>query len=286
MKKIALFPNRYQKQLSDGAASLVCMLDQLGAELYADEIFTSFFDALPVRICPIKDVLDSIDLAIALGGDGTVLYTAHEVLEHRIPILGINFGCLGFLTELEADAVSSLQEILNGDFQIEERRLCKIETDSGCCFYALNEAVISSTVSVELGEFDLHVDENEVDHYRADGLIIATPTGSTAYSLSAGGPLVSPKMDCLLVTPICPHSLYARPWVLSSESSLGITFYSQKNHPFVLSVDGLERCELPLGTKVTVCYADVSTRFIRVGNHSFYDVVRQKLTERRNDHEK
>lgn len=286
MKKIALFPNRYQTSLSEGASSLVQLLNQLGAEIYADESFNAFFSTLPIKLCPIHEVLSDVDLAIALGGDGTVLYTAHEVLEYQIPILGINFGCLGFLTELEGEAVSSLRGILNGDYQIEERRLCKIETDSGNCFYALNEAVVSSAISVELSEFQLFADGNKVDDYRADGLIVATPTGSTAYSLSAGGPLVSPKMDCLLVTPICPHSLYARPWVLSSESELDITFYSQKGHPFVLSIDGLERCELSAGTKVMIQYADVSTRFIRVGNHSFYDVVRQKLTDRRSDYEK
>ena len=286
MNKVALFPNRYLDELPDGAAELVNLLNRLGAKLYADVSFADYFDSLPVQACPICDMLPEIDIAIALGGDGTVLYTAHEVLEYQIPILGINFGCLGFLTELEADAVSSLQEILNGNYQIEERRLCQIETDTGACFFALNEAAVSSAVSVELSEFNLYADGNKVDDYRADGLIVATPTGSTAYSLSAGGPLVAPQLDCLLVTPICPHSLHARPWVLSPESVLEITFYSQKGHPFVLSIDGLERCEMEAGTKVTIRYADASTRFIRVGNHSFYDVVRQKLTERRVSYEK
>lgn len=286
MKKIALFPNRYQNQLPARALALVHLLHRSGAVLYADESCASFFKGLPVELCALHTMLPEIELTVALGGDGTVLYTAHQVLDYQIPILGINFGSLGFLTELEADAVSSLQQILSGDFEIEERRLCKIETDSGQTFYALNEAVVSSAVSVELSEFNLSVDGNEVDYYRADGLIVATPTGSTAYSLSAGGPLVSPKMDCLLVTPICPHSLYARPWVLSSESNLEITFYSQKDHPFVLSVDGLERCELPAGVKVRIGYSELSTRFVRVGNHSFYDVVRQKLSERRGGNEK
>ncbi len=286
MNKIVLFPNRYQEILPKGASSLVSLLKKLGAEIYVDHSFATFFDSLPVTLCSIQNVLPEIDFAIALGGDGTVLYTAHEVLEQQIPILGINFGCLGFLTELEGDAISSLQEILDGNYQIEERRLCKIETDTGKTFYALNEATVSSAVSVELSEFQLYADGNKVDYYRADGLIVATPTGSTAYSLSAGGPLVAPQLDCLLVTPICPHSLYARPWVLSANSVLDLTFYSQKGHPFVLSIDGLERCELPAGTKVTIRYTDISTRFIRVGNHSFYDIVRQKLTDRRSDYEK
>ena len=286
MKKVALFPNRYLDKLPVGATELIDLLNRLGAELYADRSFATFFEALPVQLCSLHDALSEVDIAIALGGDGTVLFAAHEVLEYQIPILGINFGRLGFLTELEADAVSSLQEILNGNYQIEERRLCQIETDTGACFFALNEAVVSSAVSVELSEFNLYADGNKVDDYRADGLIVATPTGSTAYSLSAGGPLVAPQLDCLLVTPTCPHSLHARPWVLSAESVLDITFYSQKGHPFVLSIDGLERCELEAGTKVTLRYANTSTRFIRVGNHSFYDVVRQKLTDRRAGYEK
>ncbi len=286
MKKIALFPNAYKNELPLGAATLIQRLVELNAELYADVSYAEFFQQLPVSLCQMDEQLAKIDLAIALGGDGTVLYTAHRVLAFQIPILGINFGSLGFLTELEADAVSSLEQILKGEFEIEERRLCEIETDSGETFYALNEAAVSSAVSVELSEFNLEADGRELDLYRADGLIVATPTGSTAYSLSAGGPLVSPELDCLLVTPICPHSLYARPWVLSPESVLKIGFYSQKGHPFVLSVDGLERCELSADTTITLRYSKTTTKFVRLGNHSFYDVVRHKLTDRRCRYEK
>lgn len=286
MKKIALFPNAYKSDLPQGAITLIHQLSALDAELYADTVYANYFDGLPITLCDLNVKLGEIDLAIALGGDGTVLYTAHQVLSFRIPILGINFGSLGFLTELEADAVSALKCILNDDFEIEERRLCEIEIDSGKKFYALNEAAVSSAVSVELSEFNLKVDGKELDLYRADGLIVATPTGSTAYSLSAGGPLVSPTVDCLLVTPICPHSLFARPWVLSPESVLEVGFYSQKGHPFVLSVDGLERCELTADTKIKMRYSKISTKFVRLGNHSFYDVVRHKLTDRRCRYEK
>ena len=286
MKRIALFPNAYKTELPQGAVALIRQLVALEAELYADVCYSEYFKDLPVTLCPMNEKMKTMELAVALGGDGTVLYTAHQALPFQIPVLGVNFGSLGFLTELEADAVTSLKQILNGEFEIEERRLCEIETDSGQKFYALNEAAVSSAVSVELSEFNLSVDGDELDLYRADGLIVATPTGSTAYSLSAGGPVVSPSLDCLVVTPICPQSLFARPWVLSPESVLEIGFYSQKGHPFVLSVDGLERCELSANTKVTMRYSKTTTKFVRLGNHSFYDVVRQKLTDRRCQYEK
>ncbi|MGI6744435.1 MAG: NAD(+)/NADH kinase [Eubacteriales bacterium] len=225
------------------------------------------------------------DLLIVIGGDGTVMRAARRAAPLGIPILGINCGHLGYLTELEPDEIPLISRFFEGDYRIENRMMIRVCTDSGKSFLALNDAVISHGVISRMAELELLCDGDYVSKYYADGLIVATPTGSTAYSLSAGGPVVEPRLDCLVVTPICPHSFGARPILFSADAELCVVNPSLKNHSSVppetgvlyLTVDGIDSLPLERSDKVTLTKSDITTSFIRMNRHNFYQVLSRKM---------
>jgi NAD+ kinase len=225
------------------------------------------------------------DLLIVIGGDGTVMRAARRAAPLGIPILGINCGHLGYLAELEPDEIPLISRFFEGDYRIENRMMIRVRTDSGKSFLALNDAVISHGVISRMAELELLCDGDYVSKYYADGLIVATPTGSTAYSLSAGGPVVDPRLDCLVVTPICPHSFVARPILFSADAELCVVNPSLKNHSSVppetgvlyLTVDGIDSLPLERSDKVTLIKSDITTSFIRMNRHNFYQVLSRKM---------
>ena len=238
--------------------------------------------AFPPR--DIAELLENCDVAIAIGGDGTIIHTAKKAAAFGKPVLGINSGRLGFTAGLELSELSELNRLISGDYDIEERMLLdiRVDTENGTEQYsALNEAVISRGALSRMIEVHVQNGEKPVSTYQADGVIVATPTGSTAYSLSAGGPMVDPTLECLLLTPICPHSLYARPHLFHRDACLTLTPGYRKNVPVFVTVDGEEAIPVPPGGVVEVKRSAKTAKLIRLKRQSFYKTLSQKLTNRR-----
>lgn len=221
------------------------------------------------------------ELLIVLGGDGTLIRAATMVAPMQVPILGVNTGHLGFLTEIEnTDLFEHLEEFLAGKSIIEERMMLTARVERAgqqlLELTALNDAVVSKGPRARLVHLGVSVGERHVAHYPADGVIIATPTGSTAYSLSAGGPIVSPTVDVLLITPICPHTMNFRTMVVAGSEQVTITVLESPGE-VGLSADGSDPITLYKGDVVRVSRAPYNAMLLRRPTYSFYEVLRQKL---------
>ncbi len=225
--------------------------------------------------------MSKAQLLVVLGGDGTLLNVVRRYSDWGLPILGVNLGKLGFLTEIELqDMFSSMELILSGDYEVQERMLLRVGVKRGEGYIrdlrALNEVVIGKGAFSRMLELHIAVDGQYLDPLPADGVIVATPTGSTAYSLSAGGPIVDPDIGVILLTPICPHSLHARPMVISPNSMVHVRVQAQHEDIF-LTIDGQESFPIELGDQVVVSRAEEVARFVKVSDNGFFDVLRKKL---------
>ncbi|GHV32815.1 NAD kinase [Synergistales bacterium] len=227
--------------------------------------------------------LKPMDFAVSIGGDGTFLRVARLIGSRGLeaPLYGINAGRLGFLAlGLPAQAVSDVSRILSGDYETYVRRplRCEITSDGegGKRFYALNEIAVTRGSSPRPVELYIRASRGELYNFLADGVIVSTATGSTAYSLSAGGPVIHPDVRCILVTPICPHSLYPRPVVLSENENIEITQISGGD-AMSLSCDGTQDVKVPSGCRVRVTLDKKGVTVLRLGEDSYYEVLRRKL---------
>jgi len=224
---------------------------------------------------------DEVDLAVVLGGDGSVLRAARGLAKQGVPLLGLNVSKFGFLTEATADDYRAvLGDVLEGRYRLAERMMlgCRLERvgETMLDTVGLNDAVVARTSLSRIMTIDLHVDGEPVTTYRADGLIVATPVGSTAHSLAAGGPIVYPEMDALVIAPICPHTLSNRPLVLPGHLtvSLGARDWAE---PPALTVDGQVMQEMQDGDVVQVQRAEKPLRLIQTGRNAFFATLRNKL---------
>ena len=214
------------------------------------------------------------NMMLALGGDGTILRTVHLMGEHQKPIMGINLGSLGFLTETsQADMWKTLEQVECGRYRTEERAMVLAEC-RGEKHYALNDLDIR--VPTRLIELTVEVDKEFLNRYYADGLLVATPTGSTAYSLAAGGPIVQPDMSVFVLTPICPHTLGIRPMIVSMDKTIEVTVHG-KREQCLLVADGQQVRTLEDGEKIIVTKADRTVKLVKTQQTSFYNVLRTKL---------
>ncbi len=226
------------------------------------------------------DIPSGTDLIVAIGGDGTIMHVAKRAAAQALPVLGINSGKLGFLAGLEVNEIDGLQALFTGEYETEERLLLDIAVEGTPDRHlAMNEAVVSRGALSRLVDLTVVSGEQDVMRYRADGVMIATPTGSTAYSLSAGGPVVDPKVPALLLTPICPHSLYARSYVFAADTELTVRPAAPDGNTF-LTVDGEQEISLLPGQAVMVRRAAMTAKLIRLKQQSFYDVLHHKLINR------
>ncbi|MBD3218255.1 MAG: NAD(+) kinase [candidate division Zixibacteria bacterium] len=230
--------------------------------------------ALP--LLPREELPKKCNYIISMGGDGTMLASARLVGTAEVPILGINIGSLGFLTEqTPQDLELSLKRLQNGNFKLEKRIILEATCERQK-FYALNDFVIDKGSISRMISLSLSANGDYICSYNADGLIIASPTGSTAYSLAVGGPILNPKMQAMIASPIAPHSLASRPLIFPADDLLDIKI--EFSHEYaILTADGQVDTKLPTGTTVTVRVADHSVRLIRFPENSFYSVLRSKL---------
>jgi len=220
-----------------------------------------------------------LDLVVVLGGDGTLLSVA-RALERPTPILGVNMGSLGFLTEVHRnDLYPSLVRVLAGQFALEERSLLRVDLERGSGesrrYLVLNDAVISKSALARIIELRLEVDNHLVAQFRADGLIVSTPTGSTAYNLSAGGPILFPQLPVAVITPICPHTLSLRPLVVPDTSDIVVTLHTDREEVY-LTLDGQEGAALDVGDRVRLSRSERVVHLVKAAR-SFYESLRGKL---------
>lgn len=244
------------------------------------------YDCTPtVRDMPSE--YDDCSMYIVLGGDGTLMRTARKAAARGIPILGINLGRMGYLAELEPTEINLVGEYFDGKYTVEERMMLRVEVPSyNVDTIALNDAVISHGTLSKMAELELNLNGEPGMRYHADGLIASTPTGSTAYSLSAGGPVIDTRLDCICITPICSHSLRARPTVFAPDSVLEArNADSRADYPgeegvrLYLTVDGNENFRLERGATVRFTKSNIKTRLIRIKPYNFCRVLNGKLSD-------
>ena len=228
--------------------------------------------------------MSGADVAISLGGDGTILQRAAQCAENGVKVLGINLGKIGFMTEIEpTDMEQALESLISGDYKTEKRMMIKaqiLKSDgTQMCFHALNDVVVSKSLGDQLVAVEMSADGESVNRYSADGLIIATPTGSTGYSISAGGPVVEPGMRLLVATPICAHTLSARSAILPSCKTIKIRLNSSYggSEAFV-TADGSIRCGITDNDEVIITESEYDFELIKIGDQSFYDTLISKLS--------
>lgn len=260
------------------ALQLIDMLRRRGIKICVNDELAGQLNLPDLRV----EAFEECELLFVLGGDGTILSALDRAIPYDIPILGINLGRLGFLTELEINDLndSLMDRVLTGDYRIDARMTMRIEGQDELKMFALNDIVITrSTPSVRVLSLEYEADGTLVDCISGDGLIVATATGSTAYSLSSGGPIVLPGLDCFVLTPVCPHTLNARPVVVSSSHRITVRVRDDRGGAQAV-LDG--RRIVPLNDEsreITICRSDRQARFIRLMDRNSFGLLRSKLSE-------
>lgn len=283
MTRVGIFVNLTKDVDLKITAPVVKWLEERNCEVLLTEITAMELNRVELGHCPV-DLYKKSDFILVLGGDGTLIGIAREISWLKTPIVGINLGHLGFITEAEQDGIYYvLEKVLAGEYTIQERMMLEarvvqdgMQTD---IFYALNDIGITRGTLSRIISLDTYIDDRYMDTYRADGLLLSTPTGSTAYSLSAGGPIINPEVSVILITPICPHSLNSRSIVISDREIIRVDIL-KNNQEVYLTADGQQGFKLLGGDSVIIKKAPFTARLIKVSERSFYDVLRSKLKGR------
>lgn len=286
MKKIALIPNLTKKGAYNTSLNVIDKLLALKFDVLMCEELKEKYQISRISFCKTNEEMYKLcDMVLTIGGDGTIIHAARFAAPLKKPLLGINMGRLGFVAELEANEIDMLSRLSCGAYSIEKRMMIKIvhkSKNTEEAFYAVNDAVISRGSLSRLIDIDVSLegDKGYICSYRADGLIISTPTGSSAYSLAAGGPVVEPTMKCIVMTPICSHSLFARPVVFSHHSRLSVSASCDDNTEVFMTVDGVNTVTVKQGDNVFISEAETEAEFIKLKGKSFYRVLKDKFTEK------
>ncbi len=228
------------------------------------------------------DILDRCDLMISVGGDGTLLGTVRAMKGKAVPVLGINIGNLGFLTSGEiSESFDILKSIFQGMYNIEERIIlkCCLNNDDSTIYYALNDVVVSKNILSGIVRYGIEVDDKIYTNFYGDGVVVSTPTGSTAYSLSAGGPIIIPTLDTLSITPICPHTIGLRTLITKGDSKIRISTDNTKDAAY-LTIDGQISKEVDYRDKIIIEKADATCKLIKLTNQDYFKILRKKITYR------
>ena len=287
MKKIAIVANcNITEKLSAAMGVAKKIEDRVDViyipEAYRDRIMRSRNHNPKFQYRTTEDIYSESDLVIAIGGDGVMLEAARRATPTGTPILGINMGRVGYMTELEMTELDLLDKIFDGEYHLDERAMLRVEIRSSrgqtrFSAYALNEAVIAKGATARIIDLELSDNGRLVSEYRADGLVVATPTGSTAYSLSAGGPIIDPKLSCFCVTPICPHSLVSRPFIFPDDAEIEIKNVCQREKVLFLTLDGKSNYEIAYGDIVKVTKLNLYAKLVRLKDNDFYNRFRAKM---------
>ena len=284
-KKVGIVANPTKPESGRAFKEISELLMERGVKVFTDEETCLLAERswCSDRIKVVDRLLlpDKVELIIVLGGDGTFLTVAKLVDKRPVPILGVNFGTLGFLTEITVDDMeSSLERLLKGEFVVENRPVLRVKVlrKNGhvSIYRCVNEVAIKRDTLARIIEVEVSADNDYVTTFRGDGIIVATPTGSTAYSLSAGGPIIYPTLNAMLLTPICPHTLTMRPLVLKGETCLKVRLKTESENVMVI-FDGQEGIELRLGDVIEITRSPYDLLILRDPKKSYYQTLREKL---------
>lgn len=280
MKKIAILPN-IEKDFGLAKTKYVIKCLKGRADIYMPEGYD--IEDNDIKYVKEADIYALVDYAVILGGDGTIIQSATGCAKNNVPVLGINMGTVGFLTEVEVENIAqSLDKLINGEFELEKRMMLKIEmvkdNVTQSTHHALNDTVISKTIDEKLIKIDLYTDGELVNRYTADGLIISTPTGSTGYSISAGGPVVDPLMQLYIATPICPHMFSARSAILNAQNDIVIKIdQNRTDNKAVITTDGDIKGYISGDDEIRITKSEYTFELIKTVKQSFYETLLSKL---------
>ncbi len=282
--KIGIVPNLTREKTLDVTKETVAILDKLNIDFYFNADFKKELSHEFTNVNFIDDLYSNVDLLIAIGGDGSYINTAKQAAIHKKPVLCINAGNLAFLAGLEGNELHLLENLLTGDFSRDKRMMLEVsvKNSDGENFlgYCINDVAIARGSEIKLIDLDAFCDNRKINSYRADGVILSTPTGSTAYSWSAGGPVIDPDLQCITLTPICTHSPLNRSLVFNEKSVITVKS-AKKNQKISVSADGGKSIELSEDFEVKIRKSDYYAEFIRIKSDEFYDILNSKLSQRR-----
>lgn len=284
LKRIALIPNLTKNGAYEESLKAIRLLKSFGGKILMTADLSEKYSDNDIAFFESHEVLiQKCDAVVTIGGDGTIIHAAKHAANFEKPLLGINMGRLGFVAELEPNELPMLERLFSGDYNVEKRQMLKVtlKSKSGSkSFFALNDAVISRGSMTKIIDLDVWLKKSYICHYRADGLIVSTPTGSSAYALSAGGPVIEPSMSCILMTPICSHSLFSRPVLFNPSSEILVNAASKEDTDLTLTIDGETTIPITADDTVVITTAEIYAELIVLKDKTFYRVLSDKFTER------
>lgn len=282
MLRIAIYPNFQKPRALPCAKEVVSRLHALGAQVWLDAAYLEEFAEFPfIRFAMFPSFVQQMDVVIAIGGDGTMLRCAKAMLTSRAMLLGINTGHLGFMAGLETGELDMLEQLFRGEYELSHRMFIEGTLSDGMhrqSFTALNDIAVSGLYG-KVFDFSVYSDDYLIGRYRADGVVVSTPTGSTAYALSAGGPLMEPELSCIEVALICPHSLFNRPLLLSAQRRITIRHNAESSRSIVLSADGEQPIPFAAGETLEIVRSRHTVPLMNLKSGGFFDAVNRKLMQ-------
>ena len=274
IEKVGLLQSVTRKGIAPAVEAAALRLREVGCRVFSDRKELTGGDAFSR-----EEVIEKSDALVVCGGDGSILSVARCAAVYGVPVLGVNFGQLGFLSEVEAGELSeAIERLLSGDYAIERRLMIRAQWNDQEVT-ALNDIVVRRESSLAVVRGDVHVDGLMLDHYVADGILVSTPTGASAYALACGGPIVHPQLKCLSVMAICPHSLRARPVMLGPDQVITVDI-AQRSLPAMICADGQDLISMATNEPVVISRAPFDAQLIRFSNRDFFSMVHAKLADR------
>ncbi len=281
--RIAIMPNMTRAESERVTGEICSNLDSLGIEYSLPAELESVFSHSNAEFTDAETSVGKSDIVLAVGGDGSIIHAARFAVKHGKPILGVNAGRLAFMAGLESDELALLSKLVQGDYTLDRRMLlktCVVRGDETLAVdFALNECFITSSERQRMSAIDVALNGNVFTDYLCDGLILATPTGSTAYSLSAGGPVVNPELESIIFTPVCPHSLTGRPVIFRNSDVISVK--SKDGETLLYSNDGAATLPIEPDCRIDISSSELTANFIRIKSDNFMDILYKKLAQRR-----
>ena len=277
--KIGLIINQEKERAFDTALQIADILSEYDAEL-----LSSLEGPVPrtTILDRAEDVIRACDVAVTVGGDGTIIHNAKAAAQYEKPLVGVNLGRVGFVANIEPDELDELKKLITGDYRIQRRMLLSITKTRGTesrSYTAVNEAAVHRDSLSSMVDISVDLDGEHIISYRADGMLFSTPTGSTAYSFSAGGPVIQPDMRCILLTPVCPHALSSRQVVFGEGATLTAYVHPSSDLKCYMTVDGQDYVPISSEDRITVSRSPRELQLIILKEKNFYTLLNEKLKE-------
>jgi NAD+ kinase len=271
---VAIFPNVEKKDSFKISKEIKNFLEKNKIKVVTEDNIAHLMDAEKMSTVNEKD----INFLISVGGDGTILRVAHKYLDLNIPILGINMGQIGFMADIPtADLMPSLEDLINKKYKIEKRVILEATNPSNEILYAINEIVLHKSPNHKLIEFSIHIDGKYLSNFFSDGIIVSTPNGSTAYSLSAGGPILCPELEAIVLTPICPHTISVRPLVLTANHEIDIKYLSSHENDILVRADIAGALSVKTDDIIRIRKSKKTFNLVKLDRYDYFSTLNSKL---------